>query len=494
MKETEIRAVNTIRCLSADIVQKAKSGHPGMPMGMAGVAFLLFAKLMRHNPQNPKWFNRDRLLHLCGYEKMTMSELKSFRQWGSLTAGHPEYMPDAGIEITTGPLGQGIANAVGLAMAAKYTAAYFNESGFPLVTHKTFVIAGDGCMQEGISGEACSLAGHLKLDNLFVIYDSNSITIDGSTSLSFSEDVVMRYRAYGWHTVVYNGDTEDISAVEAKLRSEMEKQDKPVLFVFPSVIGYGSPNKAGTKDVHGSPLGDEELKLTKQNWAWIPIASFNIPAEVHDYFNGIKSRLQKTEADWEQLLEKYRQSFPEKHAQFISGAKPSAEAFSKALPVFDSGEMATRSASGKVLDAVMPLFPMIVGGSADLTPSNNTRFKDVQDFMPDNYKGRYIRYGVREHAMAAINNGISVHGLTRAYGATFLCFSDYARPAIRLAAFVSLSVGVYRYARQYRTGRGRSYSSAGRASGSIACDTRTACLAPGGCKRNRLCMADDFNR
>ncbi len=441
--------IQTIRFLSADAIQKAKSGHPGMPMGMAPAAYALWTRLMRHNPANPKWLNRDRfvlsaghgsmllysLLYLTGYG-MNLDDLKNFRQWGSKTPGHPEYEPDLGIEVTTGPLGQGLANAVGMAIAQKYLASQFNKDGFPVFDYKIFTIAGDGCLQEGVSAEASSLAGHLGLDNLIVIYDDNHITIDGKTSLSFTEDVVKRYKAYGWNVIIVDGDGNDLKQIEKAIKKAKRSKGKPAIIKLRTHIAYGSPNKQDTASAHGSPLGEDEIKLTKTNFGWDSEKTFFAPEQVTEFMLKAVNKGKRAEAKWNKLLKKYSKAHPELAKQLLDVSEGKLPIdIDQLLPKFEAGSsVATRKASGNTLNALMPHLPMALGGSADLTPSNNTRFEGADDFQKDNNAGRYIRFGVREHAMGAILNGISVSGTLRAYGGTFLVFSDYMRPAIRVAA------------------------------------------------------------
>ena len=450
--EIEELCINTIRCLSMDAVQRAKSGHPGMPMGVAGPAYVLWTKHLTYNPKNPQWANRDRfvlsaghgcmllysLLHLTGYD-LSLDEIKNFRQWGSKTPGHPEYEHTPGVEVTTGPLGQGISNAVGMAVAQKYLAAYYNRDGYPVVDYRIYVIAGDGCLQEGVSSEASSLAGHLGLDNVIVIYDDNHITIDGETSLSFGEDAAKRYKAYGWFVQTVGGDGNNLDAIDAALVAAKAEKGRPSLIKVRTHIGYGSPNKQDSHDAHGSPLGDEEVALTKQRYGWDPEKKFFIPEEAVKVFRKEVEKGAQREAGWNALFGKYAVAFPELAAEFRRASERKLpenwEQMWRELPKFDPATpMATREAQGKILDAIMPKLPMVIGGSADLTPSNNTRFKGVTDFSRTNRTGRYIRYGVREHGMGAIMNGIAVSDMVIPYGATFFCFSDYMRPAIRLAA------------------------------------------------------------
>jgi len=449
LSELDELCIQTIRLLSIDAVQKANSGHPGMPMGMAPAAYVLWTKHLRHNPANPQWATRDRfvlsaghgsmllysLLHLTGYP-LSLEELKNFRQWQSKTPGHPEYHAELGVEVTTGPLGQGISNAVGMAIAQKYLASYFNRDGFPVIDYMIYAVAGDGDLEEGVSAEACSLAGHLGLDNLIVIYDDNHITIDGDTKLSFTEDAAKRYKAYGWNVLAVDGDGNDMESFEKALKKAKREKNRPSIIKLRTHIAYGSPNKQDTAGAHGAPLGEDEIKLVKKNFGWDPEKSFVVPDEVLDHMRKAVDSGRRAERKWNKMFEKYARSYPELAQQFRDGAAGKLRIeLDELLPKFEAGSsIATRKASGKVLDAVMPKCPLILGGSADLTPSNLTKFEGAEDFQQSKRNGRYIRYGVREHAMGAIMNGISVGGLTRAYGATFLVFSDYMRAAIRVAA------------------------------------------------------------
>ena len=441
--------IQTIRFLSVEGVQKAKSGHPGITMGMAPAAYVLWTRHLRHNPANPRWLNRDRfvlsaghgsmllysLLHLTGYG-LTVEDLKSFRQWGSKTPGHPEYKPELGVEVTTGPLGQGISNAVGMAIAQKYLAGYFNREDFPVIDYKIYCVAGDGDLEEGVASEASSLAGHLGLDNLIVIYDDNHITIDGDTELAFTEDSARRYEAYGWYVQEVSGDGNDMAAFEKALEKAKKEKDRPSIIKLRTHIAFGSPHKQDTAEAHGAPLGDDEIKLIKEKIGWDVDKSFYVPEEALSHMRKEVEKGKEAEAAWEKMFDKYAKAHPEPAKQFRDAAEGRLSVnLDELLPKFEAGEsVATRKASGKVLDALMPKCPLVMGGSADLTPSNNTKFAGAKDFQKDVRDGRYIRYGVREHAMAAIMNGISVGGLTRAYGGTFLVFSDYMRGAIRVAA------------------------------------------------------------
>ena len=449
LSELDELCIQTIRFLSAEAVQKANSGHPGMPMGMAPAAYVLWTKYMKHNPVNPKWHNRDRfvlsaghgsallysMLHLTGYG-ITLDDVKNFRQWGSKTPGHPEYEPDLGIEVTTGPLGQGISNAVGMAIAQKNLASHFNRDGFPILDYKIYVIASDGDLQEGVASEACSLAGHLGLDNLIVVYDDNHISIDGSTDLAFTEDRAKRFKAYGWNVRTVEGDGNDMAAFEKALKNARREKQRPTLIKLRTHIAFGSPNMQDTAEAHGAPLGDDEIRLIKQNFGWDPDKSFHVPDEVQAHMEKIRKKGKRAEAKWNKLLVKYFETHPELAVEFkdaVAGNLPVN--LDEVLPAFETGSsVATRKASGKVLAELMPKLPLIMGGSADLTPSNNTRWPDAKDFQKDAWDGRYLRFGIREHGMGAIMNGISVSGLARAYGGTFLVFSDYMRGAVRVAA------------------------------------------------------------
>jgi len=453
LSELDDLCINTIRCLSMDAVQQAKSGHPGMPMGMAPAGYWLWTRHLRHNPGNPTWANRDRfvvsnghgcmllysLLYLTGYD-LSLEEIKRFRQWGSKTPGHPEFGHTPGVEVTTGPLGQGISNAVGMAIAEKYLEAYFNREGFEVTNYRIYVFAGDGCLQEGVSSETSSLAGHLGLNNLIVVYDDNKITIDGETSLSFSEDVAKRYEAYGWLVQTVPGDGNDMTAFENALLVSKNEKNRPSLIMLRTHIGYGSPNKQDSHEAHGSPLGDAEIVLTKQRYGWDPEKKFHIPEEALRVFRKEVEKGVEREKEWNVLAREYREAHPGIAAEYdgaTEGKLPEdwEASWKQVVSTFDPAKpLATREAQGRVLDAIMPGLPMAMGGSADLTPSNNTRFKGASDFGKSNRSGRYVRYGVREHGMAAIMNGMAAGGMVIPYGATFFTFSDYMRPAIRLAA------------------------------------------------------------
>ncbi|HEY9421489.1 MAG TPA: transketolase [Thermoanaerobaculia bacterium] len=452
-------AINTIRFLSVDMVEKAKSGHPGAPMGQAPLAYLLWTRHMRHNPDNPDWPNRDRfvlscghasallysLLHLGGYG-LPMEDVQRFRQWGSKTPGHPEHELTRGVETTTGPLGQGIANAVGMAIAEKMGANHFNREGFPLIDHRIWVIASDGDMMEGVSHEACSLAGHLKLDRLKVFYDANEISIDGPTSLSFSEDVGKRFEAYGWH-VLRVDDGNDLEALEAAIQAADAQRDRPTLVVVRTIIGYGSPGRQGTAKAHGEPLGGDEVVAAKKNLGWPLEPTFLVPDEARAPFEEARQRGRKQEEEWNDLLRRYREAHPDLGADLETRlANRLPEGWDADIPSFspDDKPIATRAASGKVLNGIAPRLGMLVGGSADLTPSNNTQIQGRGDFSAAQAEGLYLRFGVREHGMGSIMNGMALSRLWIPYGGTFLIFSDYMRPPVRLAALMRLQT-IYVY-------------------------------------------------
>ena len=450
--EIDSLVANTLRFLAVDAVQAANSGHPGLPLGAADLATVLWTRFLHVNPADPRWLNRDRfvlsaghgsallyaLLHLAGYP-LSLDEVKNFRQWGSKTPGHPEYDPDLGIETTTGPLGQGLATAVGMALAERITAARLNRPNFEVIDHYTYVLASDGDLMEGISHEAASLAGHLGLSKLVVLYDDNHISIDGSTDLTLSDDALARFAAYGWHTQRVDGH--DIGAVEAALWAAQQEGERPSLIACRTHIGYGSPMQDSSK-VHGSPLGEEGVSKTKEAFGWPAEAHFLVPEEVRQRMAELAKAGAQRQRDWEDLVGRYLAKFPDMGEMWellVSGELP--DAWESTLPEFgpDSKPLATRSASGKVLNAIAPRMPWLIGGSADLTPSNNTRPADEREIVPGDFSGRYLHFGVREHAMGAILNGLALHGL-RPYGGTFLIFSDYMRPAIRLAALMKLPV------------------------------------------------------
>ncbi len=444
--------VDTIRTLSMDGVQKANSGHPGMPMGMADVAYVLWTQYLNHNPKNPDWVNRDRfilsaghgsmllysLLHLTGYD-LPLKELKQFRQWNSQTPGHPEYGLTPGVETTTGPLGQGFANGVGMAIAEAFLAATFNKPDQELINHYTYTIVSDGDLMEGISHEAASMAGHMKLGKLIYLYDDNHISIDGSTNLSFTEDRMKRFEAYNWHTQQIDGH--DREAIATAITAAQANTDQPSIIACRTTIGYGSPNKANTSGVHGSPLGPEELKLTKEALGWDPDKDFYIPDEALAHFRAAVDKGQSLEAGWKEQMMAYAQANPQDADNFrmaISGELP--KGWEDALPTFSADEagLATRAASGQTLQAIAPVIPNLIGGSADLAPSNNTFLKGYEVFANDSFAGRNFHFGVRELGMSGVLNGMALHGGVIPYGATFLVFSDYSRPSLRLAALSNI--------------------------------------------------------
>ncbi len=440
--------VNTIRMLAIDGVQKANSGHPGMPMGMADGAFVIWTQFLRHNPRNPHWFNRDRfvlsaghgsmllysLLHLTGYD-VSLDDLKNFRQWGSITPGHPEVGLTPGVETTTGPLGQGFANGVGFAIAEAFLAATFNRDGFDVIDHYVYGIVSDGDLMEGVSHEAASLAGHLQLGKIIYLYDDNHISIDGSTDLAFTEDRMARFRAYGWHVQAVDGHNRAEIATAIEIAQAVT--DQPSIIACRTHIGYGSPNKQDTSGVHGSPLGAEEIALTKKALGWQWDEPFTVPDAAREFFRKAVERGAEHESVWQARFTAYESAFPAEAAALkraIAGDLPAG--WADALPTFapTDAPMATRSASGKTLNAIAPQIPNLIGGSADLAPSNNTYLKGYPDFSPENYAGRNFHFGVREHGMSSILNGMALHGGVIPYGGTFLVFSDYSRPALRIAA------------------------------------------------------------
>lgn len=440
--------VNTIRTLSMDAVQAAESGHPGMPMGMADAAYVLWTKFLKHDPANPDWYNRDRfilsaghgsmllysLLHLTGYD-VSLDELKNFRQWGSMTPGHPEYGMTPGVETTTGPLGQGFATGVGMAMAEQHLAASFNTEEYRLTDHYTYGIVSDGDLMEGISHEAASLAGHLGLGKIVYLYDANEISIDGSTDLAYTEDAEKRFESYKWH--VQKVDGHDRNAIEEAIRNAKKETAKPSIIICRTHIGYGSPNKQDSAASHGAPLGEDEIKKTKENLDWPYENKFHIPEDVLNHFRNTKEQGSKYFEKWKELLNDFKTSKPEQAKAFTQRLERKLpENLSELLPEFDPDEkgMASRAASGKVINAIASQIPAMVGGSADLTGSNKTWIDDAPILDADNFAGRNIHYGVREHAMGAAMNGMALHGGIIPFGGTFLIFSDYCRPAIRIAA------------------------------------------------------------
>ena len=451
--ELDQLCINTIRTLTIDAVQKAKSGHPGLPLGAAPMAYVLWTKFIQYNPRNPRWENRDRfllsaghgcmllysLLHLTGYD-LPLDEIKNFRQWESKTPGHPENVLTPGVEITTGPLGQGFANGVGMAMGAAHLASRFNQKEFSLIDHYIYAIVSDGDLMEGVASEAASLAGHLKLGKLIYLYDDNRVTIEGFTDLAFSEDVPKRFESYGWHTSTVE-DGNDLAAIEAAIRDAQSVSDQPSLISVKTVIGYGMPT-SGTRKAHSDPPGEEAVRETKRHLGWPEDKQFYVPEEALTHFRQAIERGAKSEEDWNQLVANYE----EKHADLakqwretMSGELPSD--WESHLPSFDDAEaMATRVASGKVINALAPHLPMLIGGSADLGVSNNTDIKDGGDFAAAHYDARIIHFGVREHAMGATLTGMALNGGLIPYGGTFMTFSDYMRPSIRLACLSEVQV------------------------------------------------------
>jgi transketolase len=451
--ELDQLCINTIRTLSLDAVQKANSGHPGLPLGAAPMAYVLWTRFLRHNPRNPKWENRDRfllsaghgsmllysLLHLTGYD-LPLDELKNFRQWGSKTPGHPEYGLTPGVEITTGPLGQGFANGVGMAMGAAHLAAKFNKDGFPLIDHYVYAIVSDGDLMEGVASEAASLAGHLKLGKLIYLYDDNHVTIEGFTSLAFSEDVPKRFQSYGWHTSTVT-DGNNLRDIEAAIRDAQSVTDRPSLISVKTVIGFGMPTE-GTRKAHSDAPGEEAVRETKRHLGWPEDKQFYIPDEALAHFREAVDRGEQLEKEWRGLVEKYGESHAEEGKSWratVNGELP--EGWEDHLPKFeDAKPIATRVASGEVINALAPVMPMLIGGSADLGVSNNTDIKESHSFEAGEYDGRIFHFGVREHAMGSTLTGISLNGGLIPYGGTFLTFSDYMRPAIRLAALSEVQV------------------------------------------------------
>jgi transketolase len=453
--DIEQLSINTIRTLVIDAVQKANSGHPGMPLGMAPIAYALYYKTMKHNPANPNWLNRDRfvlsaghgsmllysILHLTGY-KVSLDDLKNFRQWNSITPGHPELGHTAGVETTTGPLGQGFANAVGMAIARDYLAALFNKDDIKIIDHVIFGICSDGDLMEGVSHEAASLAGHLKLSKLVFFYDDNNITIDGKTDISYSDDVARRFEAYGWQVLTIL-DVNDSDQVDRVIKLCRSNSDKPTLIITKTHIGYGSPNKQDKSSSHGAPLGEEEVKLTKRNLGMPEDKTFYVSDEVYSHFKGIAECGQEAEEMWNKTRDEYKIKYPKDYALFESVMNYQFDKeWLNHLPKFDdlSEKIATRVASGKVLNAAAIDIPGLIGGSADLNESNMTHIKSSKSFSAEDRKGKNIHFGIREHAMGSILNGMAVYGGLIPFGATFLIFSDYMRPAIRLAALMKQKV------------------------------------------------------
>ncbi len=451
-------SINTIRALAMDAVQKANSGHPGMPMGMATAAYVLWTKFLRHNPKNPYWPNRDRfvlsaghgsmllysLLYLTGYDDFPLDQLKQFRQWGSVTPGHPETELSPAIETTTGPLGQGFANGVGMAIGFEYLASYFNRPDHELLDYFIYAIVSDGDLMEGVASEAASMAGHLKLGRLIYLYDDNEISIDGKTSLAFTEDRAKRFEAYHWHVQTVT-DANDMVAIEEAIKAA-QADPRPSIICVKSVIGYGSPNRAGTAKAHGEPLGVDEVKLAKQNLGWPSEEPFTMPEESLNNFREAVGRGARQESEWNARFEAYAQEHPELAAEWrgwASGKLP--EGWQAAMPTFPTDKpMATREASGKALNAFAKALPMLIGGSADLRPSNNTFLEGASEFQPGNYAGRNFHFGVREHAMGSVMTGIVLTKPLIPFGGTFMVFYDYMRPPVRLAAMMGLGT-IYVY-------------------------------------------------
>lgn len=449
--EFENKAVNTIRMLSADAVQQAKSGHPGLPMGMAVAAMVLWTRFMRYNPANPGWANRDRfvlsaghgsmllysLLHLTGYD-LSLDEIRNFRQWGSKTAGHPEYRHAPGVETTTGPLGQGFANGVGMAIAERWLATRFNRPGFDIIAHHTYAIVSDGDLMEGIASEASSLAGHLRLGKLIYLYDDNQVTLDTFAAESYTEDWAKRYEAYGWHVQKVDGMN---AAAVINALSVAQADPRPSIIGCRTIIGYGSPNRSGSAKAHGEPLGEDELALTKQYLNWPVEPRFYIPEDVAAYFRQAVERGQELESEYNDRLQAYKKQYPDEAAElqrFLAGELPAG--WEEALPTFSGKPDATRNASGKTLNELAKVIPNLIGGSADLAGSNKTTISDQPFVEADNFATPNFRFGVREHAMAGILSGMVLHGGVIPYGGTFLVFSDYMRASMRLAALMGLRV------------------------------------------------------
>jgi transketolase len=458
MKENQLDqlCINTIRTLAMDAVQKANSGHPGTPMSLAPLAYVLWTKFLRYNPRNPAWFNRDRFVLSCGHASMlpyavlfltgydlSLDDIKNFRQWESKTPGHPEHGITPGIETTTGPLGQGFMNAVGMAIAEAHLASLFNRDGFNIVDHYTYAFCSDGDLMEGASHEAASLAGHLGLGKLIYVYDDNRITIEGETSLTYSDDVCKRFEGYHWHVQNLGDRANDLEVLAAAFTEAQQEKTRPSLIIVRSHIGYGAPTMQDTKEAHGQPLGVEEVKGAKKLYGWPEDVQFMVPEEVLAHMRQAVVRGAKLEDDWNELFARYRKTFPDLAQQYetaMSGTLPAG--WDNDIPSFkpESNPIATRSASGKVLNAVAPKIPWLMGGSADLAPSNNTLLANTGYFSKNNYANRNIAWGIREHAMCGCCSGMALHGGVRPYAATFFVFTDYARPSIRLAALMKLPV------------------------------------------------------
>ena len=446
--------INTVRILSADAVQKANSGHPGTAMALAPMGHVLWKEFMNYNPKNPHWANRDRFILSCGHAcilqynflyltgyDLSLDDIKNFRQLNSKTAGHPEYGLCPGIDVTTGPLGQGFANGVGFAIAQKHLAARYNKPGFDLFNYHIYAITSDGDMMEGVTSEAASLAGHLELGNIIYLYDDNHISIEGSTDITFNENVSERFRSYGWH-VQEVADVNDVHALELALTNAKAETQKPSLIRVRSLIAYGSPNKSGTAGSHGSPLGADEIKLVKEFFGFDPDKSFNVPAEVLEYYHKVGSRGETTEAKWNQLFADYKVQYPELAAEYETAVKGELpKGWADSLPAFKASDpkMATRVASGKALNALADKIPYLIGGAADLAPSTETNLKNFDSFTSENRAGRNFHFGIREHAMGSAMNGMALTAGVIPFGATFLMFSEYMRPPIRLASIMKIS-------------------------------------------------------
>ncbi len=452
--ELDRLSVNTIRFLAADAVQKAKSGHPGLPMGAAAMAYVLWTRFLRHDPADPGWPDRDRfvlsgghgsmllyaLLHLTGYD-VTLADIERFRQWGSRTPGHPEFRLTPGVEATTGPLGQGVGNAVGMAIAERHLAARFNRPGHTVVDHHTWVLCSDGDLMEGVGAEAVSLAGHLGLGRLIMLYDDNQVSLAGKTALSFSEDVPRRFQAYGWHTEVVP-DGNDLEAIDKAIRAALAEADRPSLLCVRTVIGYGAPHKAGTHEAHGEPLGEAELRGAKEALGWPVEPAFYLPEAALAHFREARTRGAGWHAEWRRRFDAWAAAHPDLAARWHEGQRGTlTPGWDAALPTFPADTpVATRDASGAVLAAVSPRLPALIGGDADLAPSTKTLVKTAGSFLRGHYEGRHLHFGVREHAMGAACNGIAYHGGLVVFCGTFFNFSDYMRPAVRLAALSELPV------------------------------------------------------
>jgi len=455
LSEIDELCINTIRTLSMDAIQKANSGHPGAPMGLAPAAYILWKCFLKHNSKNPEWTDRDRfvlsgghasmllysLLYLSGYD-LTLDDIKNFRQWGSKTPGHPEFGHTPGVETTTGPLGQGFTNAVGMALAERHLATIFNRPGYEIIDHYTYMICGDGDLMEGITAEAASFAGHMGLAKLICIYDDNSISIEGNTDITFTEDVGLRFKAYNWH-VIRVEDGNNLDDIHRAIKEARAETTKPSIIMLQTHIAFGSPNKQDSADAHGAPLGEEEIRLTKKNLGWDENVFFYVPEQVVKIFGECIDKGKKAESIWKEKFEEYCSKYPVLSKKLNDSLNNSLnEGWDANLPDFSKNEVpiATRAVSGKILNAISENIPYLIGGSADLAPSNNTIIKTSHDFQKNMFDGRNIRFGVREHAMGGIMSGIALHKGLRPYGGTFFVFADYMRPAIRLASLMKLPV------------------------------------------------------